>query len=96
MMRNLLLTQSLLARTIQAKIRHCNWWEADVPNLNDDEFKEQFRVSRKTFQFLVERLTSLEKQPTVFRAPIPLQKRIAIALYTLGKIISLECNSTVM
>lgn len=52
--------------------------------MNGEDFKLNFRVSRKTFNWLYNQLVCLEKQITKFRHPIPRDKRIAISLYTLG------------
>ena len=47
-------------------------------------FKEAFRMERDKFDILVQHLKGLEKQDTNMRMSIPLEKRIAIALYALG------------
>ncbi|XP_075154536.1 uncharacterized protein LOC142228101 [Haematobia irritans] len=47
-------------------------------------FKESFRVDTETFGLLVSLLNAIQKQDTCFRLAIPLEKRIAIALYALG------------
>jgi len=41
-------------------------------------------MEKRTFSFLVDRLGVLRKKDTNWRNAIPLEKRIAIALYTLG------------
>lgn len=41
-------------------------------------------MTRDSFDFLVSLLSSLSKQDTNFRRSIPLDKRVAIALYSLG------------
>lgn len=55
-----------------------------MPFLTNHRFKEAFRVTRKTFQFLVERLHFLRREDTIFRNAIVLEKRIGIALYALA------------
>ncbi|XP_070068180.1 putative nuclease HARBI1 [Drosophila takahashii] len=64
--------------------RYGTFWEKDIPENNEAFFKESFRMEKKTFSFLVDRLGVLAKKDTNWRAAIPLEKRIAIALYTLG------------
>jgi len=60
------------------------FWEKDVP-LNDDKFlKESFRMERSVFSLLMSRLDCLKKRDTNYRNAIPLDKRIAIAVYSLG------------
>ncbi|XP_037933432.1 uncharacterized protein LOC119668107 isoform X2 [Teleopsis dalmanni] len=48
---------------------------------NDRFFKETYRMSRSTFELLCKHLKSSDMD---FRKGIPLEKRVAIALYTLG------------
>ncbi|XP_015037714.1 uncharacterized protein [Drosophila pseudoobscura] len=64
--------------------RFGTFWEKDVPENNEAFFKESFRMERHCFDILVNRLEVLRKKDTNCRAAIPLEKRIAIALYTLG------------
>lgn len=55
-----------------------------MPQNSDTFFKNSFRADRNCFNILVEKLKRLEKVDTNFRQSIPLEKRIAIALYALG------------
>uniref|UniRef100_A0A1B0D945 Uncharacterized protein n=1 Tax=Phlebotomus papatasi TaxID=29031 RepID=A0A1B0D945_PHLPP len=65
--------------------RTSTYWEEDVPKFSDVQFKADFRASRSTFEFLVEKLSEhLMRIDTVFREAIPVRKRIAVALYALG------------
>ncbi|XP_033250568.1 uncharacterized protein LOC117189539 isoform X1 [Drosophila miranda] len=64
--------------------RFGTFWEKVVPENNEAFFKESFRMERPCFDILVNRLEVLGKKDTNCRAAIPLEKRIAIALYTLG------------
>ncbi|XP_034487551.1 protein ANTAGONIST OF LIKE HETEROCHROMATIN PROTEIN 1-like [Drosophila innubila] len=59
-------------------------WKKDVPKNDYHFFKESFRMERSTFDMLVSRLETLNKKDTNFKNAIPLNKRTAIALYTLG------------
>lgn len=61
-----------------------DYWEKEVPSFTNHRFKEAFRVTRSTFQFIIERLHFLRRQDTVLRYAIVLEKRIAIALYALA------------
>lgn len=64
--------------------RKGQFFELDVPNQSDADFKRNFRVTRETFQFFVVELKGIEKKVTRWREPVSLPKRIAIALYVLG------------
>lgn len=66
------------------KNRYGVFWEKDIPESTAEFFKESFRLEKDIFLLLVQRLEVLRKQDTKFRNAIPLEKRIAIALYTLG------------
>ncbi|XP_044248784.1 putative nuclease HARBI1 isoform X1 [Drosophila takahashii] len=72
------------SRSVWTLPRFGTFWEQDVPNNSEEFFKEHFRLEKRTFDTLVERLPNLRKKDTPFRMAIPLEKRIAIALYTLG------------
>ena len=51
----------------------------------DEEWKENFRMSRRTFLKLCEELEPyIEKQQTVMRAPVDVQKQVALTLYYLS------------
>ncbi|XP_012563140.1 uncharacterized protein LOC105847865 [Hydra vulgaris] len=53
--------------------------------MEECEFKEHFRVNRKTFNFLVNELHSyLGKTTTTMREPISVVKRVAVALHYLA------------
>ena len=47
-------------------------------------FRDNFRMKKATFVKLCDKLQAMRKQDTPFRPSIPLEKRIAIALYALG------------
>ncbi|XP_039968766.1 putative nuclease HARBI1 [Bactrocera tryoni] len=47
-------------------------------------FKENFRVDRSTFQKLCEKVNNIGKMDSNMRRCIPLEKRVAIALFSLG------------
>lgn len=66
------------------QVHNSQFWEKQVPKMDNEDFKNAFRVDRSTFHFLLKRLKSLQRMDTTWRFSIPLQKRIAISLYTLG------------
>ncbi|XP_070854324.1 uncharacterized protein [Drosophila suzukii] len=73
-----------MPRSVWMLKRYGTLWENDIPENNDEFFKECFRMEKSTFLFLVDRLGVLRKKDTNWRNAIPLEKRIAIALYILG------------
>uniref|UniRef100_A0A336L2I1 CSON003839 protein n=1 Tax=Culicoides sonorensis TaxID=179676 RepID=A0A336L2I1_CULSO len=81
----LLMSESLKNwREIWIKYRFGRFWEEDTAHMNDEDFRANYRMTRKSFNQLYNELHCLEKQITQFRVPIPREKRIGIALYTLG------------
>ena len=49
--------------------------------MTEDIFKENFRMKRKTFFYIVSRIGSdMKTNDTTFRLAIPVEKKIAIAL----------------
>ncbi|XP_049302227.1 uncharacterized protein LOC125775629 [Bactrocera dorsalis] len=64
--------------------RHGNFCELDVAFNSEQFFKESFRMSRESFKILCNELTNIGKRDTTYRQCIPLEKRIAIALYAFG------------
>ncbi|KRF85193.1 putative nuclease HARBI1 isoform X1 [Drosophila virilis] len=60
------------------------FWESEVPASSEEHFINLFRMEKQYFHVLVKRLLGIKKSDTSFRKAIPIDKRIAIALYTLG------------
>lgn len=55
---------------------------ASAESFDDDEWKAQFRVSRATFDYLVERIgPAIKRRRTNYRAPIEPRRRLAITLW---------------
>ena len=65
--------------------RNGGWWELVWTNYSDERFKKTFRVSKDTFQFILERLYASLKKETVTEEPISPECRLAVFLYRLGK-----------
>ena len=61
-------------------------WENQLSTFyDDDDFKLRMRANRSTFQQLVSYLRGdMEKQRTNWKVPVPVEKRIAAALYFMG------------
>lgn len=60
------------------------WFEDTLPGLGEGKFRENFRVSTRTFRYIVEVCRQdMEKQETHMRETIPIEKRVGMALYRL-------------
>ncbi|XP_048873947.1 uncharacterized protein zgc:113227 isoform X3 [Brienomyrus brachyistius] len=61
------------------------WWDTVVPDFNSEQFLQNFRMSRESFDYICRRLrSSLQKRNTNFRLAIPVEKRVGIALWKLA------------
>ncbi|CAF1470821.1 unnamed protein product [Rotaria magnacalcarata] len=61
------------------------WWSDIVPQMNDKQFKDNFRIHRRTFKQIPNQVEAdLRRRDTVLRLAIPVDKRLACALYSLG------------
>ncbi|XP_017462772.1 PREDICTED: uncharacterized protein LOC108356150 [Rhagoletis zephyria] len=64
--------------------RSVTFWEYDVRAMDDTRFRENFRLDRRGFQKVCDKVRSIEKMDNNMRRCIPLDKRVAIALFSLG------------
>ncbi|XP_036319313.1 putative nuclease HARBI1 [Rhagoletis pomonella] len=64
--------------------RSSRFWEHDVRAMDDARFRENFRLDRRAFQKVCEKVRNMEKIDSNLRRCIPLEKRVAIALFSLG------------
>ncbi|XP_043097547.1 protein ANTAGONIST OF LIKE HETEROCHROMATIN PROTEIN 1 [Puntigrus tetrazona] len=65
--------------------REHKWWDTIVPAFTPEQFIQNFRVSRESFEYICCRLRHvLQRRNTNFRLCVPLKKRIAIALWKLA------------
>ena len=72
-------------RSVWSKPKAGEWWEKIVPMMDDNEFKEHFRVHRRTFNYLCTKLKPcLEKMDTNMRAGTPVDKRVGMGLHYLA------------
>ncbi|XP_033114488.1 protein ANTAGONIST OF LIKE HETEROCHROMATIN PROTEIN 1-like [Anneissia japonica] len=68
---------------VRPRPRH--WWEYALTTFNDADWKTHFRMKRRTFNVLVDRIRPyVQYENTQFRNPIPLDKRVAISLWRLA------------
>ena len=70
-------------RTLWCKARSSNWWDAIVTlSFKDKDWLRNFRMKKATFDFICNELEPyLYREGTVMRKPIPVPKRIAVALW---------------
>ncbi|XP_053186639.1 uncharacterized protein LOC128369588 [Scomber japonicus] len=65
--------------------RSDEWWKVVVPTFSDEQWVQNFRMSKETFAYLCQRVQpALEKQDTNYRLCVPLQQRVAIAVWKLA------------
>ena len=65
--------------------RNTGWWENVCNTYSDARFKKTFRVSRDTFNFILNRIAPFLIRQTVTEEPISPALRLAICLYRLGR-----------
>ena len=65
--------------------RNTGWWENVCNTYSDARFKKTFRVSRDTFNFILNRIAPFLIRQTVTEEPITPALRLAICLYRLGR-----------
>ncbi|XP_068077820.1 uncharacterized protein isoform X1 [Danio rerio] len=71
--------------TVWSHPREHRWWDVIVPEFTPEEFIQNFRVSRESFEYICRRLRHmLERKDTNFRLSVPVKKRVAIALCKLA------------
>ncbi|XP_051963804.1 uncharacterized protein LOC127630384 isoform X1 [Xyrauchen texanus] len=74
------------SRSCWMRVRSRDWWERVVlKEFTDCEWKENFRMTRRSFNKLCVLMEGvLSPQDVTVRAPVPLQMRVAIVLYKLA------------
>lgn len=85
----LLLTRNffplLPVRKIWTKPRTTTFWEETCQRWNDQDWKENFRMSRVAFEYLTMELSPIiSKRDTNFRKAISARQRLAVTLYRLA------------
>lgn len=65
-------------------LSHQFFWEIDVPRWPEDTFRQQFRISTRTFNEICENIaTYVEKQNNFCETTVPISKRVAICIFFL-------------
>lgn len=61
------------------------WWDTIVPDFDALQFMQNFRVSRESFEYICGRVQFvIGKRNTNYRLCVPIQKRVAIAIWKLA------------
>ncbi|CAN7991991.1 unnamed protein product [Ixodes hexagonus] len=71
-------------RQLWAYPRPRSWYETTLPYFPESTFKENFRMNRCTYKYIVSMRECMRRQDTNMREAIPLEKRVAIGLYRLA------------
>ena len=88
----LLLVSQRNNTTVPRSIRSCRrlnrntgWWDKAWNTYSEARFKKTFRVSRSTFNFILNRIEPFITKETVTEEPISAELRLALCLYRLGR-----------
>ena len=65
--------------------KNTGWWEKVWQTYSDTRFKKTFRVTRRTFLFILQRIRSELQKQNVTEEPISPEERLGICLYRLGR-----------
>ena len=65
--------------------RNTGWWQTVWNTYSEKRFKQTFRVSRKTFNFILSRIHHKLERQTLCEEPVSPEFRLAICLYRLGR-----------
>ena len=74
-----------MGRSVWSYERSSPWWDRIVnKSFSEEDWLENFRMSRGTFLYLCAELKSLEKRDSAMRRAISLEQRVATALWRLA------------
>ena len=65
--------------------KNTGWWEKVWQTYSDIRFKKTFRVTRRTFLFILQRIRPKLQKQDVTEEPISPEERLGICLYRLGR-----------
>ena len=72
-------------RSCGKHIRNKGWWATVSTSYNDERFKQAFRVSRTTFEYISQKTSPLLLKEETGAGTICPEERLAIALYKIGR-----------
>ena len=75
----------LYNRSCRRLVRNVGWFDMIWTHYSDARFKKTFRISRATFQFILQRIRHVLDRDTVTEEPISPECRLAICLYRLAR-----------
>lgn len=78
-------TERVYRRSCRRLVRNSGWWDLVWNSYSDERFKKTFRVSRNTFNFILNRIRHDLERETVNEDPISPECRLGICLYRLGR-----------
>ena len=77
--------QVTVLRSCRRFQRNLGWWNTVWNTYSEKRFKQTLRVSRGTFQFILNQIRHDLERDVVCEDPIPPDMRLAICLYRLGR-----------
>lgn len=72
-----------LPRSSRRLLRNCGWQDLVWNNYSDARFKKTFRVSKRTFLYILDHIRHVIEHDSVNEAPVSPEQRLAICLYRL-------------
>ena len=72
-------------RSCGKHIRNKGWWNTVSVSYNDERFKQTFRVSKTTFDYILQRIAPLLVKEETGAGAISPEERLAITLYKIGR-----------
>ena len=74
------------SRSCRRSHRNAGWWELVWATYDEGRFKKTFRVTRKTFNFILKSIRPDIEKDVVTELPVSQECRLAICLYRLGRV----------
>ena len=72
-------------RSCRRLSRHTGWWKKVWTTYSHARFKKTFRISRSTFNFILNGIGPFLSRETVTEEPLPPELTLAVCLYRLGR-----------
>ena len=80
-----LATARSVKRSCRRLKRNIGWWKTVSSTYSASRFKKTFRISRATFDFILEKIRHRLQRETKSKDPISPEERLAICLYRLAR-----------
>ena len=80
-----LATARSVKRSCQMLKRNIGWWKTVSSTYSASRFKKTFRISRGTFDFILEKIRHRHQRETKTEDPFGPEERLAICLYRLAR-----------